>query len=265
MLAVQTENAPVASAPSMADLGVALSRLRSSNRARLLLAVVDLFAAAADRLGETTVGIFDELLLGQFDITDYDALVALSRKLAPLANAPPKLIRKFAANASVAISGPVLTLSPQLSTDELIALAQTHGQDHLHAICARADIPEQLTAVLLKRGGQSIIDRLALTQNAHFFAADFRSMITRASADERRRVHVRQRAVILGPTGSPAVDCTVLNISSTGACLKPATAITLPEKFAVIFPTIESCHAECQLMWKSPLALGVSFEANPFQ
>ena len=139
-----------------------------------------------------------------------------------------------------------------------------HGQDHLHAICARAEIPEPLSAILLKRGGQSVIDRLALTPGAQFSRGRLRRLLRRASADERRRVNVHQRAMIETSRGSPIMDCTILNTSPTGAFLKLDTAINVSEPFAVIFCAIEHRRVPCRLAWKTDAGIGIAFEADPF-
>jgi uncharacterized protein (DUF2336 family) len=264
MPAALNPNARKAGAALIAEFEAALQRVTSQRRARMLLNIADLFVAVSDRIGDTEIAMFDNLLLGQFAITDHATLVTLSQRLSTVANAPPNLIEKFASNASAAIAGPVLSHSARLFTPDLVRYAAMHGQDHLHAICAREEIPEPLSAILLKRGGQSIVDRLALTLGARFHAADFAGLLACASADERKRVKVHQRAIMQTKLGMPIGECTVLNIAPAGAYLNPDGATNLPETFAVVFSAIERRRAPCRLVWKTGAGLGVAFDADPF-
>jgi hypothetical protein len=260
MLAAQTISEPL----PLAEFHAGLKRVTSKQRAHMLMHLADLFVAMADSIGDTTVALFDDLLVGQIKNTDHDAQLALCHKLAPLANAPPRLIRLFAVDDETAIARPALSGAPRLTISDLIAVAQTRGQDHLHAICARGDIPEPLSAVLIKRGGQSVIDRLAATPGARFYVSDFARLLERVSADERHRVNVRQRGLIQTLHGMPITACTVLNVSPTGAYMKPDVTSAMPEHFAVIFAAVEQRRARCRLVWKAAAGIGVAFEANPF-
>lgn len=230
----------------------------------MLLSVADLFAAIADRLGEPEIAVFDELLIGQMPITDHGTQVTLSKRMSGIANAPPKLIHKFAGDASIAIAGHVLRRSKRLEAADLVRYAATHGQDHLHAMCDRAEIPEILSAILIKRGGQSVIDRLAQTYRARYYAADFVRLLKTASMDERKRVTVRLAAVMETQFGQPISECAVLNISPAGASLLPDVDTCLPETFAIVFPTVENRRSLCRMVWKNASGLGVCFEADPF-
>lgn len=248
----------------MAEFHSALERMPSERRSRMILSVAELFAAVADRVGEPEISLFDDLFLGQLPITDHETQVTLSKQLSAIPNAPPKLIHKFANDDSVDIAGPVLSRSKRLKTNDLVRYAAAHGQDHLHAMCERGEIPEILSAILIKRGGQSVIDRLARTDGAKYYAADFVRLLKTASIDERKRAKVKLQAVIETQLGQPISDCEVLNISPTGAHLLPEQDTNLPETFAVVFPTIENRRTLCRMAWKNKTGLGVRFESDPF-
>ncbi|MGZ5867834.1 MAG: DUF2336 domain-containing protein [Xanthobacteraceae bacterium] len=230
----------------------------------MILSVADLFAAVADRIGDAEMALFDDLLLDQLPITDHETQVALSKRLSTISKAPPKLIHRFASDASVDIAGPVLSRSKRLKTDDLVRYAVAHGQDHLHAICERAEIPEILSATLIERGGQSVIDRLAQTDGAKYYAADFVLLLKNATVDERKRARVKMHAVMETQLGQPISDCAVLNISPTGAHLVPDQDASLPETFAVVFPAIEGRRTLCRMAWKNAAGLGASFQSDPF-
>ncbi len=264
MLAARNLNTGDAGAALVTEFQSALKRVISQRRARMLVALAELFVAISHRIGDAEIAVFDDLLLEQFAITDHDTLVQLSKRLATLEKAPPRIIEKFASDDSLSIAGPVLSFSPGLGTGDLIRLAATRGQDHLHAICARAEIPEPLAAVLVKRGGRSVIDRLATTLGARFYAADFLKLLSRATADERGRIRIHQRGILQTMLGAHLADCSISNMSTAGAFLRPDTTTRLPENFALILTAVENRRARCRLARISDANLGVAFESDPF-
>jgi len=263
-LSMSAEEASFEHADLMADFSAALERVTSGKRANMILSLADLFAAVADQIGDAEVKLFDDLFLPHLHITDHDTLVALSKRFAAIPNAPPKLVRALASDDSVAIAGPILSGSPRLETADLVRWAATQGQDHLHAICRRAEIPPVLTSVLVTRGGRSLLDRLAMTNTASFFAADFTRLLQRASLDERGRVKVNVPARVETPGGHPITGATILNISASGAYLMLERPEVLSARFALLFSSIENRRILCHTGWKTASGLGVKFESDPF-
>lgn len=71
--------------------------------------------------------------------------------------------------------------------------------------------------------------------------------------DRRRRV---LRAGTIEFDGG-AIDCTVRNLSSTGAMLQVASPVGIPEKFTLM---LRDGHvAPCRVVWRKPTAIGVAF------
>ena len=71
------------------------------------------------------------LLIEEIEIK---ARAELSNRLAPVSNAPVKVLRRLANDDDIAVAGPVLTLAPRLAEADLIDVASNKGQAHLHAI-----------------------------------------------------------------------------------------------------------------------------------
>ena len=53
-------------------------------------------------------------------------------------------------------------------------------------------------------------------------------------------------------------DCTVRNLSPSGACLNVASALGIPEQFDVFFEADRSIRA-CRLVWHKEKQVGVEF------
>ena len=86
--------------------------------------VTDLFLSSAGSFGNEQIALFDDVLerlIGTIElraIADMGARVALaeiSAQLAPIAQAPPSVIRRLANNDEIRIAGPVLR-NPRAST-----------------------------------------------------------------------------------------------------------------------------------------------------
>ncbi|MFX6487736.1 DUF2336 domain-containing protein, partial [Acinetobacter baumannii] len=71
------------------------------------------------------------------DISARMALAEISTQLAPIAQAPPSVIRQLAKNDEISIAAPVLQESARLADDDLIEIAKTKGEQHLLAISGR--------------------------------------------------------------------------------------------------------------------------------
>jgi PilZ domain len=78
--------------------------------------------------------------------------------------------------------------------------------------------------------------------------------------DQRRQTRARtlKSARILFNDHRSVIDCTVRNLSPTGACLNVASALGIPERFDVMFDADQSIRA-CRMVWHKEKQLGVEF------
>ena len=139
-------------ATAIAELESTIRHASADKRLETLRAITKLFLENAANLGEDKVDVFDNVfdsLLNNIEIT---GLTELSESLAPVENAPRKVIKRLANDAEITIANPVLTQSSRLTADDLVQVAETKGQAHLMAISRRAQLPESATDILIKRG-----------------------------------------------------------------------------------------------------------------
>jgi hypothetical protein len=78
--------------------------------------------------------------------------------------------------------------------------------------------------------------------------------------EQRRQARARtlKSARILFNDHRSVIDCTVRNLSPTGACLNVASAIGIPERFDVMFEADQSIRP-CRMVWHKEKQLGVEF------
>jgi PilZ domain len=59
--------------------------------------------------------------------------------------------------------------------------------------------------------------------------------------------------------GSGAIDCTVRNISDTGAILKVVTPLFVPDRFKLIIQS-DGLNRPCHIVWRKERRMGIAFD-----
>jgi PilZ domain-containing protein len=81
---------------------------------------------------------------------------------------------------------------------------------------------------------------------------------------EKRRIR-RQRVLkggkILLSRGG-AIDCTVRNLSETGACLHLPSSVGVPDSFDIVIGP-DSAPTPCRVVWRSAKQIGIAFTPDP--
>jgi PilZ domain len=82
-----------------------------------------------------------------------------------------------------------------------------------------------------------------------------------APAMEQKRVALRQRVLKAGTIefSGGTIDCTVRNVSETGAALEVASPVGIPSEFNLLISGSRSSR-RCQLMWRKENRIGVVFK-----
>jgi uncharacterized protein (DUF2336 family) len=163
------------------DLEEAIARGTAESRARALWHTTDLLIAG--RYCEEDVATFGEVIDRLADEIELAARAQLAERLAPIDNAPIKVIHKLAFDDAIEVAGPVLRDSERLDDDALVVNASTKSQAHLLAISQRKSIAEDVTDVLVERGNREVINSVARNEGARFSGAGFLHMVKRAEGD----------------------------------------------------------------------------------
>ncbi len=172
--------------PSLIDeLERTLNSGSSVQRADVLRRVTDLFLHGASAYCEEHVAVFDDVISHLIERIERHALVRLSVHLAPIENAPPRVVHRLAQDDDIAVSGPLIERSKILSDEFLIDIAKTKGQAHLAAIAGRATLDEQITDVLVDRGNAEVALKLTGNHGARFSRPALMKMVEKARKDEK--------------------------------------------------------------------------------
>lgn len=166
------------------ELESAIQSGSKERRVDTLRRVTDLFLVGADRFTDEQIDVFDSVIGHLVQHIEGKALVELSERLAPVENAPLEVVRQLARDEEIAIAAPVLSQSQRLSTQDLIEVAKTKGQEHLLAISSRQRIEESLTDVLIERGNDNVIHKLSGNAGASFSEDGYRRLVRKAEDDQ---------------------------------------------------------------------------------
>jgi uncharacterized protein (DUF2336 family) len=169
----------------IAELELAVKGDSPDNRTKTLRRVTDLFLNDAERLNDDQIKVFDDVLCLLVRRIEHKALVELSKRLAPVDNSPLEVIRRLAQDQEIDVAGPVLAESRRLSAGDLIEIAATRSQAHLLAISGRHQLDQSVTDVLLSRGNEEVVFKLATNSGARFSQTGYGILVKDAQADDR--------------------------------------------------------------------------------
>src|ERR1700693_35271 len=169
----------------ISELEDAIQSGSKDKRVDSLRRITDLFVADADRLNDQQIEVFDDVLCHLIKRIEGKALEELSRRLAPINQAPSDIVRQLAGNDDIAVAAPILTQSTRLTDSDLIEIANTKPQGHLLAISGRSQIGATVTDVLLHRGDRDVFHKLAGNSGASFSENGFATLVKHSERDEQ--------------------------------------------------------------------------------
>jgi uncharacterized protein (DUF2336 family) len=167
----------------IAELEDAIESGSKDKRIDTLRRITDLFVSDADRLNDQQIEVFDDVLGHLIKRIEGKALAELSRRIAPINNAPTEIVRRLARHDDIAVAEPILTQSGRLSDKDLIEIATTKTPAHLLAISARSQIGANVTDVLLQRGDRKVFHRLVGNSGATFSEGGFSTLVQHSERD----------------------------------------------------------------------------------
>jgi len=168
----------------MRELETALASGSVQRRTEMLHRVTDLFVGHAPQLSESQTTLFDDVMTRLIGHIETRTLAELSAQLAPITNAPPAVIRRFAFDDAIAVSGPVLQHSERLSDADLIEIATTKSQAHLGQIARRRTLSEAVTDTLVDHGDLNVATTVAGNAGARLSRTGMSKLVVLADGND---------------------------------------------------------------------------------
>ena len=156
----------------------------AARRISILRDVTELFLDGAGLHSKEQVAIFGAVLIAVTEQSERDELIELGSKLAPIATAPPALMRKLAAHHDIKVSGALLQQPcASLSDDDIAEIAATATPAQLQAIASRPEPSESVTDALINRGDMEILRKCVSNERARVSHVGFVKLINAAKRD----------------------------------------------------------------------------------
>ncbi len=111
----------------MNDLEQAILVSSTERRAASLQHVVNLFVARAADFSEAQVGLFDVVIMRLVEAIEVEVRTKLACQLAPIPNAPPRIIHTLAFDDEIDVASPVLMHSERLGRSRAGAQRRDEG------------------------------------------------------------------------------------------------------------------------------------------
>jgi uncharacterized protein (DUF2336 family) len=208
-------------------------------RLHVLQRVTDLFVAGSRRYSGEQVALFDDVLQRLAADIEVKARAQLAGRLAGLDRAPPRLVRMLAFDDAVDVAGPVLTHSQQLTDADLVENAGCKSQNHLYAIAQRLKLSEGVTDVLVERGNDRVVRKVAGNRGARFSLAGYGKLTKRAQRD-------RRLTLILGQRGDLPRQYFLKLLENASASVRAKLEAANPQAAAEIRATIDDVATAMQ-------------------
>jgi uncharacterized protein (DUF2336 family) len=176
-----------------------LERLIGNNRERrasALRTITTLFLEQTSLLDEQ-LDLFDEVVCRLARDIEIEARVELSTRLAGAQPPLPEVLRQLAFDEDIAVAGPVIARCDALDDDDLVAIGQERGQGFLLAISQRAAVSERVADVIVERGDDAAVCKLAGNAGARLSPRAFGLLLRRrlAAPAPRRSILAAEQSV----------------------------------------------------------------------
>lgn len=172
------------SASLLDELETTLAHGTVARRVEMLRRVTDVFLNSTIEYSSEQTEVFDDVYDCLIQSMEASAKVLLAKRLAPIATAPPQIIRTLAFDDLIEVAAPVLSQSERLDDDALMANARTKSQGHLLAISTRRQLSDAVTDVLVERGNDEVIHSVVGNPGAQFSEQAYTRLVSRAEGDD---------------------------------------------------------------------------------
>jgi len=180
----------------LSEVEDAMASGSATRRGKLVRHITDLFIVSSAQCSAQEIALFDDVLTRLAVEIEVSARALLAVRLAPIENAPRRIIRALAFDDEIDIAGPVLEQSERLDEAALVENARMKGQEHLLAISRRRSLSEPITDVLVARGDQQVVLSTAENRGAKFSDGGLATLVRRSEGDDRLAACVGSRPEI---------------------------------------------------------------------
>jgi uncharacterized protein (DUF2336 family) len=236
---VGQEAAATTSQSLIGELETMISERSISSRIDILKRVTDLFVAGSEHYNGAQRALFDDVMGHLVNEIESSARAAYGKRLATIANAPPKVSCALALDDSIEVAGPLLVHSDQLDDKTLITSAKTKSQEHLLAISQRKVLKAAVTDILVERGNQQVVVSAAENSGAQFSEYGYSKLVVRSDSHDELALAVWLRAEI-------PRDCLLILFANASEAVRLKFETTNRRKAALVRDMVKQAADQIQ-------------------
>lgn len=169
--------------PNLATLVELAAEPSSDKRRELLRNVTDLFFNNPDDYNPSEIDLFGEVMGTISSDLETEIRQDIAGRMANLPNPPQNLLNQMARD-EIAVAAPVLSQSPALDDEALIAIAENQSQDHIMAMTKRPDVSEHVSASIVQHGDDTTVASLLENEGATISRPTMEQVVERAATSE---------------------------------------------------------------------------------
>jgi len=166
----------------LSELESLSSAATSESRRALLRRLTDLFCATSELQSQSDSAVFGDAIGRVAYDVDEEARAELSKRITKRPNTPRNLALRLA-NDAFPVARPVLEHTASLTSQDLVSIVKSHGQEHSLAIAKRSALATAVTDVLAARGNEPVLETLAGNHGAEFSRTGFETLVKRAGTN----------------------------------------------------------------------------------
>ncbi|HVV40226.1 MAG TPA: DUF2336 domain-containing protein [Nitrobacter sp.] len=178
------KSTPLTTTNLLDELETTLAHGTVARRVETLRRVTDLFLCNTVDYSDDQIAVFDDVFNCLVAHIETSAKTLLAQRLAPVAKAPPQIVRNLAFDDVIEVAAPVLSQSERLDDRALVENARTKSQAHLLAISTRKTLSGAVTDVLIERGNNEVVRSTANNPGAQFSEQGFDRLVARAEGND---------------------------------------------------------------------------------
>jgi len=223
----------------------------AAGRKTLVSALTDMFLSADNDHADQVSLMFGDIVMAVLGQLEQEARATLAVRISANEMAPHPLMNELARD-TIEVARPVLESSPVLTADDLVDVAQSASMDHLDAIAGRPSVEECVTEILVDRGNDAVLTKVAENSGARFASECFHRLVEKAKASVEIQSALIHRqdlpedaAKILIPMLSDELCKRVGELGSNGVLLG-LMAERAAEEVVARSQGIESSHEQSQ-------------------
>ncbi|MEO1199817.1 MAG: DUF2336 domain-containing protein [Pseudomonadota bacterium] len=216
------------------DLMTLAAEPSSDARRRLLRGLTDLFLAEAKTATHDECETFGDLARKISQEVDVASRAELSERIAIVDETPHNLVAQLAQDDAIDVAAPILEHSTVLTDDDLVAITEAEGEDHMLAISKRATLSEIVTDRLVQHGTTPVLRTVSGNHGARFSAKGANMLVERAKGDRTIIGNLYERQDV-PKAAAKSVERIVFNDSELGNALRKRRVKRLTESLAATF------------------------------